>query len=226
MNRLFKTSSVIFLSFGILFLIFLFGLKIIFKNNINDDLIVIGPDNLDVISIPKDKGGLKVSNLDIEILNNKSALEKDEKLRPLPAKPELLPMEITEVENNNLKTVDNTKSIKKLSESQANDKKKSEEKKKVKKVNAQEKVIGLYRVQFGSFRDFKKAVSAKEKMNKKFKNLLSEIEIEIFTYTNSEELSFHRVWTNPLTKADGLKLCNLFKKQQVVCILQLNKQVN
>ena len=49
MNRLFKTSSVIFLSFGILFLIFLFGLKIIFKNNINDDLIVIGPDNLDVI---------------------------------------------------------------------------------------------------------------------------------------------------------------------------------
>jgi hypothetical protein len=112
MNRLFKTSSVIFLSFGILFLIFLFGLKIIFKNNINDDLIVIGPDNLDVISIPKDKGGLKVSNLDIEILNNKSALEKDEKLRPLPAKPELLPMEITEVENNNLKTVDNSKSIK------------------------------------------------------------------------------------------------------------------
>ena len=55
---------------------------------------------------------------------------------------------------------------------------------------------------------------------------ISEIEIEIFTYTNSEELSFHRVWTNPLTKADGLKLCNLFKKQQVVCILQLNKQVN
>ena len=140
MNSLFKTSSVIFLSFGILFLIFLFGLKIIFKNNINDDLIVIGPDNLDVISIPKDKGGLKVSNLDIEILNNKSALEKDEKLRPLPAKPELLPMEITEVENNNLKTVDNTKSIKKLSESQANDKKKSEEKKRVKKLMLKKKL--------------------------------------------------------------------------------------
>ena len=63
-------------------------------------------------------------------------------------------------------------------------------------------------------------------MNKKFKYLLSEVELEIFTYTNNEELSFHRVRTNPLTKADGLKLCNLFKKQQVVCILQLNKLVN
>ena len=226
MNRLFKTLSVIFLSFGILFLIFLFGLKIIFKNNINDDLIVIGPDNLDVISIPKDKGGLKVSNLDIEILNNKSALEKDEKLRPLPAKPELLPIEIPEVQNNDLKTLDNVKSTEKLSDSETNDKKKSEKKKKVKKVFTQEKVIGLYRVQFGSFRDLKKAELAKEKMNKKFKYLLSEVELEIFTYTNNEELSFHRVWTNPLTKADGLKLCNLFKKQQVVCILQLNKLVN
>lgn len=226
MNRLFKTSSVLFLSFGTLFLISLFGLKIIFKKNINDDLIVIGPDNLDVISIPKDKGGLKVSNLDIEILNNKSALEKNEKLRPLPAKPELLPMEIPEVQNNDFKTLDNIKNTKKLSDSESNDKKKSEKKKKVKKVFTQEKVIGLYRVQFGSFRDLKKAELAKEKMNKKFKYLLSEVELEIFTYTNNEELSFHRVWTNPLTKADGLKLCNLFKKQQVVCILQLNKLVN
>ena len=223
MNRLFKTSSVFFLSFGTLFLISLFGLKIFFKKNVNDDLIVVGPDNLDVISIPKDKGGLKVSNLDIEILNNKSALKKNEKLRPLPAKPELLPIEIPEVQNNDLKTLDNIKSTEKLSDSVSNDKKKSEKKKKVKKVFTQEKVIGLYRVQFGSFRDLKKAELAKEKMNKKFKYLLSEVELEIFTYTNNEELSFHRVWTNPLTKTDGLKLCNLFKKQQVVCILQLNK---
>ena len=45
----------------------------------NNDLIILGPEKEEVISIPKDKGGLKVSNLDIEILNNKSALEINEK---------------------------------------------------------------------------------------------------------------------------------------------------
>ena len=45
---------------------------------------------------------LRISNLDIEILNNKSALEKNEKIRPLPTKPELLPIEIPETNKNDL----------------------------------------------------------------------------------------------------------------------------
>ncbi|MBL6851113.1 MAG: SPOR domain-containing protein, partial [Alphaproteobacteria bacterium] len=82
--------------------------------------------------------------------------------------------------------------------------------------------IGLYRVQFGSFRNFKKATQAKEKMDKKYSNLLTDVKLEVFTYTNDKAASFHRVWTTPLTKAFGLELCNKFKKQKVVCILQIN----
>ena len=76
----------------------------------NNDLIILGPEKVNVISIPKDKGGLKISNLDIEILNNKSALEINEKIRPLPTKPELLPIEIPESKKSDLKT---SQSIKK-----------------------------------------------------------------------------------------------------------------
>ena len=60
-------------------------------------------------------------------------------------------------------------------------------------------------------------------MNKKYKNLLDKVNLEIFTFTNNDQLSFHRVWTTPLTKSDGLTLCNLFKRQNVLCILQVNK---
>ena len=66
----------------------------------NNDLIILGPEKVNVISIPEDKGGLKISNLDIEILNNKSALEINEKIRPLPTKPELLPIEIPQSKKN------------------------------------------------------------------------------------------------------------------------------
>ena len=60
-------------------------------------------------------------------------------------------------------------------------------------------------------------------MNKKFNSLLSNLRLEIYTYTNSEKLVFHRVWTSPLNKANGLNLCDKFKNQKIVCILQVNK---
>ena len=191
----------------------------------SNDLIILGPEKEEVISIPKDKGGLKVSNLDIEILNNKSALEINEKIRPLPTKPELLPIEIPETNKSDLKKSDSIKNNKTITlkksdyikNSQTNNKKTSEV------ITNNEIKDGLYRVQFGSFRDLKKAKVAKEKMNKKYKNLLDKVNLEIFTFTNNDQLSFHRVWTNPLTKPDGLTLCNLFKRQNVLCILQVNK---
>ena len=81
----------------------------------------------------------------------------------------------------------------------------------------------MYRVQFGSFRNLEKAKNAKNNMNKKFNSLLSSSKLEIYSYTNSENLVFHRVWTPALSKVKGLKLCNEFKKQKIVCILQVNK---
>ena len=89
--------------------------------------------------------------------------------------------------------------------------------------NKSKKKIGLYRVQFGSFRNLEKAKLAKNNMNKKFNSLLSNTILEIYTYTNSENAVFHRVWTAPLNKVNGLNLCNQFKEQKIVCILQVNK---
>ena len=191
----------------------------------NNDLIILGPEKVNVISIPKDKGGLKISNLDIEILNNKSALEINEKIRPLPTKPELLPIEIPESKKSDLITSQSIKKNKTFTLEKSDDIKKSKNnhKKTSETTNRKEIKNGLYRVQFGSFRDLKKAKLAKEKMNKQYNNLLDKVNLEIFTFTNNDKLSFHRVWTSPLTKSDGLALCNLFKKQNVLCILQINK---
>lgn len=191
----------------------------------NNDLIILGPEKVNVISIPEDKGGLKISNLDIEILNNKSALEINEKIRPLPTKPELLPIEIPESKKSDLKTSQSIKKNKTFTLEKLDDIKKSKNnnKKTSETTNRKEIKNGLYRVQFGSFRDLKKAKLAKEKMNKQYNNLLDKVNLEIFTFTNNDKLSFHRVWTSPLTKSDGLALCNLFKKQNVLCILQINK---
>ena len=191
----------------------------------NNDLIILGPEKVNVISIPKDKGGLKISNLDIEILNNKSALEINEKIRPLPTKPELLPIEIPESKKSDLKKSQSIKKNKTFTLEKSDDIKKSKNnnKKTSETTNRKEIKNGLYRVQFGSFRDLKKAKLAKEKMNKQYNNLLDKVNLEIFTFTNNDKLSFHRVWTSPLTKSDGLALCNLFKKQNVLCILQINK---
>ena len=225
MNQFLKTSSFILLSSGILSLLTLFGLKIYLQKNMNNDLIILGPEKVNVISIPKDKGGLKISNLDIEILNNKSALEINEKIRPLPTKPELLPIEIPESKKSDLKTSQSIKKNKTFTLEKSDDikKLKNNNKKTSETTNRKEIKNGLYRVQFGSFRDLKKAKLAKEKMNKQYNNLLDKVNLEIFTFTNNDKLSFHRVWTSPLTKSDGLALCNLFKKQNVLCILQINK---
>ena len=227
-----KILIIFFLSVGTISSIGMIWLKIFFEDKENNELIVLGPDNVNVILKPKDPGGLKVSNLDIEILNNKSALKKDEKIRPLPDKPELLPIDIIENENNETKEDVNAKGDQKLSESKKNNINKSQniDDKNINKLKpitndklkpATDK-IGLYRVQFGSFRNFKKATQAKEKMDKKHSNLLTDVKLEVFTYTNDKAASFHRVWTTPLTKAFGLELCNKFKKQKVVCILQIN----
>ncbi len=232
MNNILKILIIFFLSVGTISSIGMFGLKIFFEDKENNELIVLGPDNVNVILKPKDPGGLKVSNLDIEILNNKSALKKDEKIRPLPDKPELLPIDIIENENNETKEDVNAKGDQKLSESKKNNINKPQniDDKNINKLKpitddklkpATDK-IGLYRVQFGSFRNFKKATQAKEKMDKKYSNLLTDVKLEVFTYTNDKAVSFHRVWTTPLTKAFGLELCNKFKKQKVVCILQIN----
>jgi hypothetical protein len=225
MNNFLKTLSFILLSSGTLFFLTLFGLKIFFQKNMNNDLIILGPEKEEVISIPKDKGGLKVSNLDIEILNNKSALEINEKIRPLPTKPELLPIEIPETNKNDLKKSESIKNDKTITLKKSDDIKNSQtnNKKTIEITSNNEIKNGLYRVQFGSFRDLKKAKVAMDKMNKKYKNLLDKVNLEIFTFTNNDKLSFHRVWTTPLTKPDGLTLCNLFKKQNVLCILQVNK---
>ena len=225
MNNFLKTLSFILLSSGTLFILTSFGLKIYFQKNMNNDLIILGPDKEEVISIPKDKGGLKVSNLDIEILNNKSALEINEKIRPLPTKPELLPIEIPETNKNDLKKSESNKNDKTITLKKSDDIKNSQtNNKKTSEVTSNNEIKnGLYRVQFGSFRDLKKAKVAMDKMNKKYKNLLDKVNLEIFTFTNNDQLSFHRVWTTPLTKSDGLTLCNLFKRQNVLCILQVNK---
>ncbi|MFL2818327.1 MAG: SPOR domain-containing protein [Candidatus Puniceispirillales bacterium] len=217
MNNYLKITIIIFLSTGILFSVGLFAIKIIFEENIYDELVVLGPDDKDIFTIPKDVGGKKVSNLNIEILNNKKALVNNDKLRIPPAEPELLPLDIIEE-----KIKDKTNNIKELKNNIIQDsEKKVQIPNKIKKKS--KKKIGLYRVQFGSFRNLDKAKLAKSKMNKKFNSLLSNTRLEIYTYTNSENAVFYRVWTSPLNKVNGLNLCNQFKKQKILCILQVNK---
>ena len=82
----------------------------------------------------------------------------------------------------------------------------------------------MYRVQFGSFRDLNKAKLAKKNIEKKFAGLLLETKLEIFSYTNYDDLLFHRVWTTSMNKDNGLILCEKFKKEKIVCILQVNKR--
>ena len=101
-----KIFSLFFLSVGIFFSISLFALKIYFQKTNNDKLIVLGPDNENIIIKPKDPRGKKISNLDIEILNDKEALIKNEKIRPKPTKPELLPLEVIPIEKKTNKSID------------------------------------------------------------------------------------------------------------------------
>ncbi len=220
MNNYLKIFSLFFLSVGIFFSISLFALKIFFQETDNDKLIVLGPDNENIIIKPQDPGGKKISNLDIEILNNKDALIKNEKIRPKPTKPELLPLEVVPIEKKTLKSIDQNL----LNDSKIFEKKKLNSKvikKNIKKLN---KNILLYRVQFGSFRDLNKAKLAKKNIEKKYAKLLLETKLEIFSYTNNDDLLFHRVWTTSMNKDNGLILCEKFKKEKIVCILQVNKR--
>jgi len=199
MNNYLKIFSLFFLSLGIFFAIGLFALKIIFQETDSDKLIVLGPDNKSIISKPLDPGGKKVSNLDIEILNNKDALIKNEKIRPKPTKPELLPLEVVPIEKKILKSVDKNS----LKDTKISNEKNSKSKQIKKNVQDSNKNVLLYRVQFGSFRDLNKAKLAKKNIEEKYTNLLSETNMEIFSYTNNENLLFHRVWTTLMNKDNG-----------------------
>ena len=215
-----KIFSLFFLSLGIFFAIGLFALKIIFQETDSDKLIVLGPDNKSFISKPLDPGGKKISNLDIEILNNKDALIKNEKIRPKPTKPELLPLEVAPIEKKTLKSLD--KNL--LKDKESSNEKISTSKQIKKNIQKSNKSVLLYRVQFGSFRDLNKAKLAKKNIEEKYANLLLDTNMEIFSYTNNENLLFHRVWTTLMNKDNGLKLCQKFKKEKIVCILQVNKK--
>ncbi len=220
MNNYLKIFSISFLIVGIFFSIGLFALKIFFQDTDNVKLIVLGPDNENVIIKPKDTGGKKISNLDIEILNNKDALIKNEKIRPKPTKPELLPLEVVPIEKKTQKSIDqNLSKDSKISEEKILNSKVL--KKNIKKSN---KNMLLYRVQFGSFRNLNKAKLAKKNIENKYVNLLLETKLEIFSYTNNDNLLFHRVWTTSMNKDNGLTLCEKFKKEKIVCILQVNKR--
>ena len=220
MNNYLKIFSIFFLSLGIFFAIALFALKIIFQKSNTDKLIVLGPDNKTFISKPVDPGGKKISNLDIEILNNKDALIKNEKIRPRPTKPELLPLEVAPIEKKTLKSVDKNS----LKETKILNEKVSKSKQIKKNIQKSNQSVLLYRVQFGSFRDLNKAKLAKKNIEEKYANLLLETNMEIFSYTNNENLLFHRVWTTSMNKDNGLELCQKFKKEKIVCILQVNKK--
>ena len=202
------------------FSISLFALKIFFQETNNDKLIVLGPDNENIIIKPKDPGGKKVSNLDIEILNDKDALIKNEKIRPKPTKPELLPLEVPPIMKKTQKSVDQNL----LKDSKISEGKKLNSKVIKKNTKKSNKNILLYRVQFGSFRDLNKAKLAKKNIEIKYAKLLLETKLEIFSYTNNDDLLFHRVWTTSMNKDNGLILCDKFKKEKIVCILQVNKR--
>ena len=220
MNNYLKIFSLFFLSVGIFFSISLFALKIFFQETDNDKLIVLGPENENIIIKPKDPGGKKISNLDIEILNNKDALIKNEKIRPKPTKPELFPLEVAPIEKKILKSVDKNS----LKDTQISNKKISKSKQIKRNIQKSNHSVLLYRVQFGSFRDLNKAKLAKKNIEKKYANLLFETKLEIFSYTNNDNLLFHRVWTTSMNKDNGLILCEKFKKEKIVCILQVNKE--
>ena len=220
MNNYLKIFSLFFLSVGIFFSISLFALKIFFQETDNDKLIVLGPENENIIIKPKDPGGKKISNLDIEILNNKDALIKNEKIRPKPTKPELLPLEVAPIEKKTFKSVDKNS----LKETKILNEKVSKSKQIKKNIQKSNQSVLFYRVQFGSFRDLNKAKLAKKNIEEKYANLLLETNIEIFSYTNNENLLFHRVWTTSMNKDNGLELCQKFKKEKIVCILQVNKK--
>ena len=57
MKKYLKISIILFLSIGVFSSLGLFALKIIFEEKNEKELIVLGPDNRDIFTIPKDVGG-------------------------------------------------------------------------------------------------------------------------------------------------------------------------
>lgn len=229
MLKFFKIASLFFLVIGVIASMSVFAFKIIFDTPVNENLVVLGPDDIEVYSKPIDAGGFNVTNLDIDILNNKSALITDEKLRPLPVQPELLPIDNVVDDNNKFideKNINSSINEKKSKKNLKNDKKNnllipvSKPYKKNINGNSNSKLSGQFSVQFGSFRNLNKAKIAIANMKKKYINLLSNINLEIFSYKNNDDLIYHRVWTLPMKKKNALKLCNQFKLIDIVCILQ------
>ena len=229
MLKFFKIASLFFLVIGVIASMSVFAFKIIFDTPVNENLVVLGPDDIEVYSKPIDAGGFNVTNLDIDILNNKSALIADEKLRPLPVQPELLPIDNVVDDNNKFideKNINSSINEKKSKKNLKNDKKNnllipvSKPYKKNINGNSNSKLSGQFSVQFGSFRNLNKAKIAIANMKKKYINLLSNINLEIFSYKNNDDLIYHRVWTLPMKKKNALKLCNQFKLIDIVCILQ------
>ena len=229
MLKFFKIASLFFLVIGVIASMSVFAFKIIFDTSVNENLVVLGPDDIEVYSKPIDAGGFNVTNLDIDILNNKSALIADEKLRPLPVQPELLPIDNVVDDNNKFideKNINSSINEKKSKKNLKNDEKNdllipvSKPYKKNINGNSNSKLSGQFSVQFGSFRNLNKAEIAIANMKKKYINLLSNINLEIFSYKNNDDLIYHRVWTLPMKKKNALKLCNQFKLIDIVCILQ------
>ena len=219
--KILKLSAFFLISLGLLSSLGIFAFNFFFKSYINENLVVLGPDIKSVFTVPQKPGGYEVSNLDIDILNNKKALIADEKLRPLPVKPELLPIE-TVKNNKKLNDLILIDKVNKKNKAKI-DKKINSKKTYIKSNNNKTDLIGMYRVQFGSFRDLSKANVAVKNMQNKYTKLLKNIKLEVFSYKNNDNLIFHRVWSFPLTKQNSLKLCNNFKLKNITCILQVNK---
>jgi len=219
--KILKLSAFFLISLGLLSSLGIFAFNFFFKSYINENLVVLGPDIKSVFTVPQKPGGYEVSNLDIDILNNKKALIADEKLRPLPVKPELLPIE-TVKNNKKLNDIILIDKVNKKNKAKIN-KKINSKKTNIKSNNNKTDLIGMYRVQFGSFRDLSKANVAVKNMQNKYTKLLKNIKLEVFSYKNNDNLIFHRVWSFPLTKQNSLKLCDNFKLKNITCILQVNK---
>ena len=131
-----------------------------------------------------------------------------------------MPLEVVPIEKKTLKSVNKNS----LKDTKISNEKVSKSKKIKKNIQKSNQSVLLYRVQFGSFRDLNKAKLAKKNIEEKYANLLLETNMEIYSYTNNENLLFYRVWTTLMNKDNGLKLCQKFKKENIVCILQVNKR--
>ena len=207
-----KWTSLFFVSIGLISSLSIFAFKILFHTEDKDVLTILGPDIIKVYTKPKILGGKKVANLDIEILNNRTALINNEKLRPLPSKPELLPIEIFKEQNK----VNNVVVKNKISKDEVKFKKKINNNL---KNNNKNDLVGMYRVQFGSFRDLTKANYAMKNMQNKHFKLLKDIKLEIFSYKNNDNLIFFFFFSSLLLKKYVLKLCYKFKFLKIVFIL-------